>query len=67
LIHRQTRLSGGVKGILVTGLAVTMLVTCITTASAQNIFEALLGRLWTSSAPSADPTPPVSSPESNPF
>jgi uncharacterized protein DUF2865 len=63
LIHRQTGLSGGVKGILVTGLAVTMLVTCITTASAQNIFEALLGRLWTSPAPSADPTPPVSSPE----
>jgi len=63
LIHRQTRSSGGVKGILVTGLAVTMLVTCITTASAQNIFEALLGRLWTSPAPSADPTPPVSSPE----
>jgi hypothetical protein len=63
LIYRQTRLSGGVKGILVAGLTVTMLVTCITTASAQNIFEALLGRLWTSPAPSADPTPPVSSPE----
>ena len=64
LIHRQTRLSGGIKGILVTGITVTMLVTCVTTASAQNIFEALLSRLWTSPAPSADPTPPVSSPES---
>ena len=67
LIHRQTGLSGDVKGILVTGLTVTMLVTCITTASAQNIFEALLGRLWTSPAPSADPTPPVSSPEAFAF
>jgi hypothetical protein len=46
LIRRQTRLSRGVKGILVTGITVTTLVTSAATASAQNIFEALFGRLW---------------------
>jgi len=60
-IRRQTRLSRGVKGVLVTGFTVTTLVTSVATASAQNIFEALFGRLWTSPATSADPTPPVSS------
>jgi hypothetical protein len=48
LIRRQTRLSRGVKGILVTGITVTTLVTSVAPASAQNIFEALFGRLWNS-------------------
>jgi hypothetical protein len=61
LIRRQTRLS---RVIFVTGITVTTLVTSVATASAQNIFEALFGRLWTSPATSADPTPPLSSPES---
>ena len=64
LIRRQTRLSRGVKGILVTGITVTTLLTSVATASAQNIFEALFSRLWTSPATSADPSPPSSSPES---
>ena len=46
LIRRQTRLSRGVKGILVAGITVTTLLTSVATASAQNIFEALFGRLW---------------------
>jgi lipoprotein-anchoring transpeptidase ErfK/SrfK len=53
LIRRQTRLSRGVKGILVTGITVTILLTSVATASAQNIFEALFGRL----APSPGPVP----------
>jgi hypothetical protein len=61
LIRRQTRLS---RVIFVTGITVTTLVTSVATASAQNIFEALFGRLWTSPATSADPTPPLSSLES---
>jgi hypothetical protein len=65
LIRRQTRLSRGVKDIFfVTGITVTTLVTSVATASAQNIFEALFGRLWTSPAIGADPTPPLSSPGS---
>src|SRR5207247_6422905 len=48
LIRRQTGLSRGVKGILVTGIIVTTLVTSVAAASAQNIFEALFGRLWSS-------------------
>src|SRR5260370_20085357 len=36
------------KGILVTGIAVAMLATSVSAASAQNIFEALFGRLWNS-------------------
>jgi hypothetical protein len=64
LIRRQTRLSSGVKGILVTGITVTTLVTSVATASAQNIFEALFGRLWNSPVTSSeDPTPPLHSPE----
>jgi Protein of unknown function (DUF2865) len=63
-IRRQTRLSRGVNGILVTGITVTTLVTSVATASAQNIFEALFGRLWNSPVTSyADPTPPLRSPE----
>jgi hypothetical protein len=49
---------------LVTGITVTTLLTCVATASAQNFFEALFGRLWASPATNADPTPPSSSPES---
>jgi lipoprotein-anchoring transpeptidase ErfK/SrfK len=45
LIRRQTRLSRGVKDILVTGITVTMLLASGATASAQNIFEALFGRM----------------------
>ena len=55
LIRRQTRLS---RVIFVTGITVTTLVTSVATASAQNIFEALFGRLWNSPVTSsADPTP----------
>src|SRR5262245_18288050 len=64
LIRRQTRLSRGVKGILVTGITVTTLLTSVATASAQNIFEALFGRLWNSPVTSyADPNAPPRSPE----
>jgi hypothetical protein len=64
LIRRQTRLSRGVKGILVTGITVTTLLTSVATASAQNIFEALFGRLWNSPVTtSADPNVSLRSPE----
>jgi len=44
LIRRQTRLSRGVKDILVTGITVTtLLLTSVATASAQSIFGALFG------------------------
>ena len=55
---------GGVKGILVTGITVTTLVASVATVSAQNIFEALFGRLWSShSTAYADPNTPLPSPE----
>jgi len=64
LIRRQTRLSRGVKGILVTGITVTTILTSVATASAQNIFEALFGRLWNSPVTSyADPNAPLRSSE----
>jgi hypothetical protein len=64
LIRRQTRLSRGVKGILVIGITVTTLVISIAAASAQNIFEALFARLWNSPSNShADPNPPLGSTE----
>jgi hypothetical protein len=44
LLRRQTRLSRGVKDILVTGITVTTLLTFVARASAQNIFEAPFGR-----------------------
>jgi len=53
LIRRRTRLSRGVKDILVTGVTATTLLTSVASASAQNIFEALFGRM----APSAGPVP----------
>jgi lipoprotein-anchoring transpeptidase ErfK/SrfK len=53
LIRRQSRSSRGVKDILVTGITVTMLLTSVATASAQNIFEALFGRV----APAPGPVP----------
>src|SRR5262249_35022783 len=60
LIRRQTRLSRGVKSILMTGITVTTLLTFVTTASAQNIFEALFGRLWNSPVTTyADPNAPL--------
>jgi lipoprotein-anchoring transpeptidase ErfK/SrfK len=52
LIRRQIGLRRGVKEILVTGITVTTLLTCVATASAQNIFQALFGGL-------AAPPPPV--------
>src|SRR5437879_11943723 len=54
LIRRQTRLRRGVKDILVTGITVTMLLTSVATASAQNIFEALFGRLSPGPVPDAN-------------
>src|SRR3989442_1634717 len=54
LNHRQTRLSRGVKGIFVTGITATTLLTSVATASAQNIFEALFGRLGLSPGPVPD-------------
>src|SRR5215472_17433225 len=53
LIRRQTRLSRGVKHILVTGITATTLLTSVASASAQNIFEELFGRM----APSAGLVP----------
>jgi hypothetical protein len=64
LIRRQTGLSPGVKGTLVTGIIVTTLVISASSASAQNIFEALFGRLWGSPVTSyADPNAPLRNPE----
>src|SRR5262249_50638764 len=61
---RGTRLSRGVTGTLVTGITVTTLLTSLATASAQNIFEALFGRLWNSPVTShADPNASSRSPE----
>ena len=54
MIRRQTRLSRGVKDVLVTGMMVTMLLTSVATASAQNIFEALFGRLAAPPGPVPD-------------
>jgi len=54
LIRRQTRLSRGVKHILVTGITVTTLLTSVATASAQNIFEALFGRMASPPGPVPD-------------
>ena len=56
LARAQTRLSRGVKGILMTGITVTTLLTSVATASAQNIFEALFGGQWSS---------PVTVPDAN--
>ena len=64
LIRRQTRLSRGAKGMLVIGITVTTLVTSIAAASAQNIFEALFGRLWNSPVTGyADTNAPLRTPE----
>jgi lipoprotein-anchoring transpeptidase ErfK/SrfK len=53
LIRRQSGSSRGVKYMLATGMTVTTLVTAVASASAQNFFEALFGRL----APSPGPVP----------
>ena len=53
-IRRQTRLRRGVKDILVTGITVTTLLTSVATASAQNFFEALFGRMATPPGPVPD-------------
>jgi len=64
LIRRQTRLSRGVKGMLVTGIAIAMLATSVSAASAQNVFEALFGRLWNSPVTGyADTNAPLRTPE----
>ena len=57
LIRRQSRLSRSVKGILVAGFTVTTLVSSTATASAQNIFEALFGRLWNAPPVTSDADP----------
>ena len=54
LIRRQTRLSRGVRDILVTGITVTTLLTSVATASAQTIFEALFGRMGAPPGPVPD-------------
>jgi hypothetical protein len=54
LLRRQTRLSRGVKDILVTGITVTTLLTFLATASAQNVFEAPFGRPGLSPGPVPD-------------
>jgi lipoprotein-anchoring transpeptidase ErfK/SrfK len=54
LIRCQTRLSRGVKDMLVTGITVTTLLTSVATASAQNFFEALFGRPGFSPGPVPD-------------
>jgi hypothetical protein len=51
-IHRHNRVSHGLNAVLLAGIAATLVITSVSTASAQNLFEALLGRLW-------NPTPPV--------
>jgi hypothetical protein len=53
-IRRQTRLRRGVKDILVTGITVTTLLTSVATASAQNFFEALFGRMAAPPGPVPD-------------
>src|SRR5262249_16106480 len=64
LIRRQTRLSRALNAILVTGITVTRLLPSVATASAQNIFEALFGRLWNSPVTSyVDPNASSRSPE----
>ena len=65
LIRREIRLSRGVKGMLVTGITVTTLVSSAGKASAQNIFEALFGRQWGSVSSYADPSAPLPNPEAN--
>src|SRR5262249_40886954 len=54
LIRRQTRLSRGVKDMLVTGITVMTLLTSAATASVQNFFEALFGRPGFSPGPMPD-------------
>jgi lipoprotein-anchoring transpeptidase ErfK/SrfK len=54
LIRRRTRLIRGIRDILVTGITVTTLLNSVATASAQNIFEALFGRLGPSPGPVPD-------------
>ena len=65
LIRREIRLSRGVKGMLVTGITVTTLVASAGAASAQNVFEAFFGRLWSSATSYADPSAPLPNPEAN--
>jgi len=64
LIRRQKRLSHGVNGVLVAGITATTLVTSVVTASAQNILEALFGRLWNPPVTGdAEPSAPLPSRE----
>src|SRR5262249_30946236 len=55
LIRRQTGLSRGVKDILVTGITVTTLLTSVATASAPNLFDALVGPPGVAPGPGAGP------------
>jgi hypothetical protein len=47
-IRRRTRHCRGVKGMLAAGVTVAALASSATAASAQNLLEALFGRLWNS-------------------
>ena len=63
LIH-QICFSRGFKGVFVTSITLTTLVASVATASAQNIFEALFGSLWSSPVTTyADPNALLPSPE----
>ena len=55
--RRKTSLRYGIKGIILTCVAATALVTSVGSAAAQGIFEALFGRLWTGPTAYADPNP----------
>ena len=55
--RRKTSLRYGIKGSVLTGIAAMALVTSVGSASAQGIFEALFGRLWTGPTAYADPNP----------
>jgi hypothetical protein len=57
--RRPTSLGHGVKGIILTGIAATALMTSVGSACAQGIFDALFGRLWNSPPTAyADPNSP---------
>jgi hypothetical protein len=64
VICRQTTFSRAIKRLILTGIAGIALMTSVGSASAQNIFEALFGRPWTSPATAyADPNAPLRNPE----
>jgi hypothetical protein len=61
---RQTTFSRAIKALILAGTAGIALTTSVASASAQNIFEALFGRPWGTSATAyADPNAPLRNPE----